>query len=393
MFWSLVGQGLNFAAMLLPVVLKSGDQLAFLMLPLSAAAILRELVSAAFHVRYLTVPTEERRIAVGVASFGLTSFSVLTVATAGGVAFFSSVVGLVIFSIAILTYSIGFYFVAVTILIAEKNIKDYGRGRLIFGIVNFGSTFAAIWAFDFVFGLVVANALTNFMLAVWMIAKSSVGLQDVFFRSWSYGVSAQGLRYLASSRSVVVSTLIANLGVQIQGLLTPLMGDYKELWAIVVRLSGGFGTLGQQILAPTFEMHATESVRNGSEEHSQSWARRAQAGGVVFGLIVATLLAIALVFLYPELIAEETWLVWVCAAYCWLLLSSSLTLKIPYILGHDRSMLIWTLLRLGLTIPLFLFHGSALLIVLVAVQAVVSIYLVFITLKTPMLKLNNAKPV
>ena len=65
MFWSLMGQGLNFAAMLLPVVLKSGDQLAFLMLPLSTAALLRVALSAAFHVRYLTVPTEERRIALG----------------------------------------------------------------------------------------------------------------------------------------------------------------------------------------------------------------------------------------------------------------------------------------------------------------------------------------
>lgn len=387
-----MGQGLNFAAMLLPVVLKSGDQLAFLMLPLSTAALLRVALSAAFHVRYLTVPTEERRIALGVASVGLTSFCALAIAAAGGVAYFNSGVGLVIFSIAILTYSIGFYFVAVTILIAEKNLRDYGRGRLIFGIVNFGSTLAAIWAFDFIFGLVVASAVTNLLLAVWMTAKSSVGPGEVLFRSWRCGASAEGLRYLVSSRSVIASTLIADLGFQIQGLLTPLMADYKELWAIVVRLSGGFGTLGQQILAPTFEMHATDSIRNGAREKAQSWARRAQAGGVAFGLIVAALLAIALVFLYPELVEGKTWLVWVCAAYCWLLLASSLTMKIPYILGQDRSMLIWSLLRLVLSIPLFLIHGSALLIVLVAIQGLISAYLVFITLKRPVLKLHNAEP-
>ncbi len=382
-FWSLAGQGLNFFAMLLPVLLKSGEQLAYLLLPLSAAAILRIVFTAAFHVRYLTIGAEDRIVARNLASFGLTAFFFLTLLCALAMASMNVDAALVIASVALLTYCIGFYFVAVTVLIFEKEKQVYGTGRLIFGVLNFGSTLAMICLFDYVFGLVLATALTNIVVAVWMLHKSSLGLQELFSINWRIVFSRRAGAYLIASKSVISSSLISDLGYQVQGLLTPLMGPHKELWAIVVRLSGGFGTLGQQILAPLFEMRISEVSREKRADKARKLSVAAQLVGAGFGLVVAIALALILVFLYPEMVTGNSWLVWICFAYCWLLLASSLTMKVPYLLGHDRHMLYWSILRLVLTIPLFVFSGSLLLIILVAVQALVSLYLIYITVQKP----------
>lgn len=103
-FWSLAGQGLNFLAMLLPVLLKSGEQLAYLLLPLSAAAVLRIVFTAAFHVRYLTIDAEDRIVARNLASFGLSAFCFLTLLFALATAFMNVDAALVIASVALLTY-------------------------------------------------------------------------------------------------------------------------------------------------------------------------------------------------------------------------------------------------------------------------------------------------
>ncbi|WP_426721619.1 hypothetical protein [Corynebacterium auriscanis] len=362
------------------MILKSAEQLAYLMVPLSVAALAYKVATAAFHVRYLTLPEQQRDVAIGVATIGLGVTVILMLG--GGFSLFviAPHLGLVIVSSGLITYALGTYFMAVTALISEEEAEAYGAGRLLFGVLNIASTFVSLVFIRDYYGLVLATAVTNFVTALWMAQRTSLGIRGLFGGFWRRGLSTDGARYAWQSRSVVSSTLVSDLGVQIQGLLTPLMGPHKEIWAIVVRISGGFGSLGQQIIAPNLELKTASAVRKGNSSEAVKWARLAQFGGFGFAAATVVVQTIVLLILYSESVSVNSPEVWLCALYSLGLLSSALTMKTPYILGNDREMFYWSIVRLVLTAPLITLHDTTLLGAMAVVQLVVSILLAIITL-------------
>lgn len=382
-----LGQGLNFLAMMMPVFGHQAGQIAVLLFPLSLAAISFRLGTVGFQVRYLTVSNGEKDMSIAVSFILLLATSILLVALAAGAHVVFPQAGDILFFASLLCFTHGIYYMGVTVLIEEKKDTAYGRGRFFYGVLNLISTSIVVFVFPFREGLILATMLVTLSAGCWMLTAADATVFGAV-RSSRARISRAIGPYIRDSRVVVGSLLVSEAGFQVQGLVTPLMGPLQELWAVVARLSGGFGTVGHQVLAPLFEMRVAEEMRNRRLKSAHRWAVTGQSLSLAFALIASIVQSLVVYFFLGRNGYSFNELV-LTAVYTFALLSNSACSKIPYLLKHDQWMMRWALLRLALTAPLFLLSGANLLLAITVLQLGVSALLILLTVLSPSASKND----
>lgn len=376
-----IGQGLNFIAMLLPVFLQRGDQLAYLLVPLSIAIVAHKVGFLCFHVKYLAVSRDEEAIATATSFLGLVATTAIVFACSAALLPWSSYWAVVGFSAGLLVFSHGLYFMAVTILIAENKLAEYGTGRLLYGVVNIILTSLVVCLLPSRGGLVLAALALTLLVGLWMLSKADNKILGFVASHYRRAVGAEGRAFARSCVPLVGSTFVAEMGFQINGFFTPLMGQLQELWAIVVRVTGGFATVGSQVLAPVFETKVSEALRASNLSDAHMWVKRSQMAGLVFAAATGLFQCGILYYFYGS---EFGWVILASGGiYAAAFLSSTVPGKMPFLMQRDKIIFVWSVIRVAFHIPLFALAEGRLLVALAAVQFLFAVWLIFITLMPP----------
>lgn len=379
---ALIGQGLNFLAMLLPIIGQETGQLAYLMLPLALATVLSRTSVLGFHSRYLTLADPVRRTATSVSLGALLSTTlvcagvagILTIAGAPGAA---AVAGWT----ALLVISNGIYLMAVAVATQEQRMDVYSTARLVYGVVNVLVTVVVVFVVPFQAGLIVAAIVNPLVGAVLIVARTRNRLVTVFVRDLPRLLDREHRGYLTVSSRATGATLLSECGFQIQGFLTPFLGQYQEIWAVVVRLTGGFGSLAQQVIAPSLEAKIAAAIREGDAAVTRRWCRVCAVGGLLLGAVCAAIQTGALVFSLPEDDALTPLVLAATAVFCVASLATNLSMKIPLMKGHDRGFLLWSVGRLVPLVVLLATSGAVLLGGIVVVQTLAAVVFLVIAVR------------
>lgn len=381
---ALVGQGLNFVAMLLPIVGQETGQLAYLMLPLALATVLSRTSILGFHSRYLTVPEDRRRAATSVSFGTLTGAAVLC----GLVAVILQLTvphdgsGAVAGWTAFLVITNGLYFMSVAVATQEQRMDVYSTARLWYGIVNIILTSVVVFIVPFQAGLIVVAGVNPLVGTILILSRTRNRIISEVRHDGRALFDNGHRRYLTGSLRATGATFLSECGFQIQGFLTPFLGQYQEAWAVVVRLTGGFGTLAQQVIAPSFEARIAAAIRVGDRTATARWCRICAAGGIVLGVACAVVQAGALVFSLHGDPSLTTMMLVLTSVYCVASLSTNLSVKIPLMKNHDRAFLAWSAGRLLLLVCLLATSGGVLLTGIVVVQTVAAAVFLVIALRS-----------
>ncbi|WP_155994151.1 hypothetical protein [Corynebacterium vitaeruminis] len=367
LLWTSGGQLLNFVAMFLPIVAGQARQLAFLTFPLAVSYLVSRTSSLAFHVEYLRIDDRFKNAAIKCAIVGLLFASGVLLAASGVFWFLPSLQQAtpILLSIATLTLSQGAYFVSTTVLLRNSLLQEFGISRVLYGCINVVSTFIAVFLFSAEWGLVLSTILTFLTSAA---IQSAFALRSGCLSRGSARTSnGEVLHYLRFSRSSVQATLFSDLSSQTQALLTPMMGEFQSLWAAAIRISGGMGTVGQQVLAPSFEVKISQLVRNHELESAVRLSRKVLILGVLFSAAAILFTFLLFSFSHRELMNHDRAFVLLIFVMNFASIAGSLTVKIPYLLHRSRPMSIWAATRLLLMIPLFWFSGESLITLLACI--------------------------
>ena len=382
---ALIGQGLNFLAMLLPIIGQQTAQLAYLMLPLALATVLARTSILGYHSRYLTVAESTRSTATAVSWSSL-----LTVAASCGIVALllqlpdsptAGTVSALAGWTALLVITNGTYLMAVAVVTQEQRMDVYSTARLVFGVVNVAATVVVVWVMPFHAGLIVVAALNPLVGCLLILLRTDNRLLPQWWASRRSMADASHRRYFTDARRATGATFISECGFQIQGFLTPFLGPYQEIWAVVVRLTGGFGSLAQQVIAPSLEARIAAAIRDGDSAITAKWSRICALGGVVLGAGCAVVQTGALVFALPQDDAFTPLVLAVTAVFCVASLSTNLSVKIPLMKGLDKVFLAWSVVRLIPLVALLATTDGVLLGGIVVVQTVAAAVFLVVTLR------------
>lgn len=377
-----IGQAFNFVAMLLPVVGKEASQLAYLMFPLALSAVLFKLGSFAFHVRYLTLSKDQRNIGTSVSVLGLIFTSLIAAIVGVCLSPFSMHWFLILAWSGALTISHGLYYMAVAVVIVEQRSELYGRIRVAYGTINLLLTVLVVFVFPFRAGLTLVAFLVTFLTGVLMLRFCENNLIVPTRSHFKRSISKVGVSYITESTRATGAILLADIGFQVQGFLTPLMGNLQEIWAVTMRLTGGFSTVGMQIIAPTFEMKVSDAIRTEDTRQAIKWSKYSILAGLTLSILVVPMQLGAILFATDTTsVAPELQMIMVMVSvYALGSLITSVGSKMPFLLGHETGMFLWAIMRISLSLPLLLTHDLGLLTGLALLQMVMALLQVRLSL-------------
>ncbi|MGO2841442.1 hypothetical protein ACTXKY_03040 [Corynebacterium variabile] len=364
-----VAQGLNFLAMLLPVLGRQTEQLTYLVVPLALASLFSRAATFAFPGRYLAIPDRLTRTATSAAFLGLlgcTGLFLVASACAAG-AGYGYWAGIFAWS-ALLAVTHGLYFTAVAVVSREQRMDVYSRARFVYGIINISGTALVVFAVPFREGLIVVAALITLSGAVLMLASAHNRVVPVFVAELPRLLDRRHRAYMRGSLRASGAQLLTDLAFQIQALATPFLGQYQDMWAVALRLTGGFSGLSQQVIAPGFEMRIAAAVRSGNHTTVRQWVLRGLFGGVAIAGFSAVVVVGAVLFSTGTDL--PWWTVFSIGVFSGGSLLTSLVIKVPYITGHDTRYLVWSVIRPGLLCASLLLPAGPLLIAIAATQII-----------------------
>lgn len=372
---ALFGQGLNFLAMLLPIVGGETGQLAYLMVPLALGTILSRSSILAFHARYLTLPESKISTATTASVAGLLATTAVTLATAVLIHFVtsnSSAAEATAWA-AYITLTNGVYFMAVAIVTREQKIGIYSTARMWYGVINITLTTIAVFIYPADPGLVIIAGMTTTFGAIYILIHTENNIASKAWRNKARILNSDHRSYIYNSRGATFGTLLGELGFQFQGLLTPLFGAYQEIWAAVVRMTGGFGSLAQQVIAPSYESRIASAIRDRDPAATRKMCRNALLSGIAISMASALALTVALAFSLRGNDSLTATSLSLSTIYCVAVLSVSLCLKIPLMKKRERLYMSLSALHLIALTTLLLTSGLELFIAVTVVQVALSI--------------------
>lgn len=379
---ALLGQVFNFLAMLLPIIGGETGQLAYLMLPLAIATVLARTSLLGFQSRYLTTPEDLKDTATSMSFVSLTGFTSICAAVAAILAFFTDDYCEIAAWTALLIFTNGLYLMAVAIATQERRMTLYSSARLIYGIINVTLTSAVVWLVPMTPGLIIVSAANPAIAAVIILAKSDNKVIPTLRREARSLTDPRHRAYLRSSLHASGAMFVSECGFQIQGFITPFLGQYQEVWAVVVRLTGGFGTLAQQVIAPGFEMRIAENIRNGNRESAKQWCLYTAFCGLGLGLVCALIQTSALALTQKNSQQLTALVLLITALYCMTTIATNISLKIPLMKGFDKLFLWWSIARLTLILIILSTTGLQLLTGIVVIQIISSLAFLALSLKS-----------
>lgn len=372
---ALFGQGLNFLAMLLPIVGGETGQLAYLMLPLALATVLSRTSILGFHSRYLTVPGERVRTATAVSAASLSVTTLLCVLAGAVVAPVRDVA----LWTGLLVVTNGLYLMSVAVATREQRMDVYSTARLAFGVTNIIITTLVVFIVPFEAGLIVAAAVNPLVGTVLILARTENRIVPSTVSDLPRMLDREHRFYLAGSGRATGGVLLAEVGFQFQGFITPFLGPYQEIWAVVVRLTGGFGTLVQQIIAPPCEAKLAGCIRADDREGTRVWFKKIILIGAGLGIGSAVVQTAAILLFLPDDDAVTIGSLIAVSVLCLFWLPAAMSGKIPLMKGLTRPYLAWSGTRLALLLPLLLLRGVYLFVAVIAVMSVTSVIIIWIS--------------
>lgn len=372
---ALFGQGLNFLAMLLPIVGGETGQLAYLMLPLALATVLSRTSILGFHSRYLTVPGERVRTATAVSAASLSVTTLLCLLVGAAVA---PVRDIALWT-GLLVITNGLYLMAVAVATREQRMDVYSTARLAFGVTNIIFTALVVFVIPFEAGLIVAAAVNPLVGTVLILTRTENRILPAMLSDLTRMLDRDHRFYLAGSGRPTGGVLLAEVGFQFQGFITPFLGPYQEIWAVVVRLTGGFGTLVQQIIAPPCEAKLAGCIRADDSEGTRVWFRKIILIGAGLGVGSAVVQTAAILLFLPDDDAVTIGSLIAVSVFCLFWMPSAMCGKIPLMKGLARPYLAWSLTRLALLLPLLLLRDDYLFVTVIAVMSVTSVIIIWIS--------------
>ena len=148
---------------------------------------------------------------------------------------------------------------------------------------------------------------------------------------------------------------------------------------MVVRLTGGFGTLVQQIIAPPCEAKLAGCIRADDSEGTRVWFRKIILIGAGLGVGSAVVQTAAILLFLPDDDAVTIGSLIAVSVFCLFWMPSAMCGKIPLMKGLARPYLAWSLTRLALLLPLLLLRDDYLFVTVIAVMSVTSVIIIWIS--------------
>jgi hypothetical protein len=337
----LAGQGLTFAAMLVPIVLRQSEQVYVLVFASAVTVLLTNAALLAYPflfpvvrgprmARVATVWSLVTLVAVSVAVLPLTLLEPGLGLPEGTFA-----------ASAVLTATLGLYDLALTRLVRVEDTTGIGLARLYYGCLVLALvTAASVWP--------VAGPLT-LTLASGLAYTVTAGLLALRRTHWAAPTrrlpraSRRRLRraYWARSARPAVASLAGGWTMFLPGLVLPGLGSAAEPWAIVCRICGGFATVLIILVAPPLEGRLSRAIRDRDRDTFVA-ARR-------HGLLVSTALTVlaivtGLLLAVYATDADGEWLVPIAVASVLLwgsVLVGTTINRLPNFLGRDSARLAW----------------------------------------------------
>jgi hypothetical protein len=370
--FGLVGQGLTFAAMLLPIVLREGHQIAVLVFTsaIASAAVSTSLMGYQFVFPVIHGP-RTASVATRLSLTTLTATSLLLlpltlvegrIGVPGGS--FASAAGLL--------FTMGLYVVTVTRLVRTADTAGIGLVRLLYGGALLTLTGAAsIWQVT-PLGLTLANTTAYLVPAVYVALRRRAPELS------SPHVSAAARRRIRRAvlrRSIrpTFSTLADGWAFFLPGIALPGLGIAQQPWAIVTRICGGFSTILLTIIAPPMEARVAKAVRDRDQQAYLRGRRVALSIGAALSVTaLGTGLALAL---YQSWDTAGHWFVPVAVAaglYFVVLLAVQPINRTPNFVGRHGARLVWDISRASLVTVAFLTTDG--IMRLMAIGVVLSVF-------------------
>ena len=363
---ALIGQALNFVAMVVPVVAKQPGMVAYMLFPVSLGMIVSRTMTLSYHSVYLRLPDD--RLSFSTAASGFMAMVGTVVLGIVGVALMwlhpawsARVLWAMLATVAITVYNM---YVAITI--REDRMDVYSRVRFLYGVVNIVATCVVVFLVPVREGLIYVAALNYVVGAVLLARATNQQVGATIKREWSSlvafpSVFASPLRsYIREHKEATTGTFFGDIGFQIQGMVTPVLGSYANAWAIVVRLYGGFLTLAQQVVSPSFEAPASKAIRNNDPNGYRVQLRIATVVAVVLGVGTALVQYAAIVWNDRAYLGADYLPLFVALSlYATTGMVSAMLSKYPVIVGKQRGYMVWSGARavLFMLVPL-VFHGG-----------------------------------
>ncbi|GAA4378991.1 hypothetical protein [Agromyces bauzanensis] len=358
----IVAQGLTFGSTLLPIVWGLNDALIFLVFVSGVVTIAASVTTLAISIRLPPMVEDRDARSLVLASLGLISVStVVGVATAGVLALAGNrQLAAMFLAAAVLLLGQASFMVSLAI---RTRALDYGgiqRRRLAYGVLVFILTLLACLArFD---GL-------GFVLLAAVAYLGAIACTTRRNRSRSDGgpISLGDLvRQARASIPLVLSGLLGTSAGQIGSLALPLLGQYQAAWAAVVRIAGGFQTVGAQIVGPKVDIDFARRLQSGSAASLTSALRRGVWLSSVIGGLSVLFSVVAVVWIDPEILdkspAEVGWMLMAVVGFAGFFAGTSVIGRLLGMFGSAMPRLFWDASRLvGAFAALSLLHGIPLL--------------------------------
>lgn len=377
-FSMLAAQGLNFVAMLVPVLLGRLDEVAFLVIVGAIGLISALTFSSAFPSVYPGIAQRSARIVSVVASTGV-------LLAAGALFVLVAVVGflagaewaLVLLLSAILMLAQGAYLITTTILVQQNDLPRFAVTRSVYAVANLLGTVAALAFFSVNYSLAV-SAIACFSLAS-IVAVFGRLRRGAFAVREAFPSMRQLFTYVRSNWAATSSGLFAGLAFQSSSLATGFLGSYAGLWASVVRVSGGFASTSQQVIAPLFEMQLSLAIREGRGHELRRLMVRSTALALglsllAFGAVVATLVIGGA--LAPAIVSDDERLLVLAVIFAYTIgaVLPSISSKFMVMGGRQKAYFVWVACKLALTVVAVLWlRGLEMLTALSVIELVAAL--------------------
>jgi hypothetical protein len=370
--FGLVGQALTFAAMVLPIAFREGEQIAVLVF---TSAIASALVSSALIGYQFVFPVIHGPRTATVA----TRLSITTLTTVSLLLLPLTVVEARIglprgsfAAAAALLFTMGLYIVTVTRLVRTADTEGIGLVRLLYGsallILTAG---ASLWPVT-PLGLTCANTVAYLAPTLYVaLSRRTAELHSPHVTH----ASRRRLRRAVLRRSIrpTFSTLADGWAFFLPGIALPGLGIAQQPWAIMTRICGGFSTILLTIIAPPMEARVAKAVRDRNEKAYLRGRRAALSIGCALSL-TALLVGLSLA-LYQNWDTAGQWLGSVALAaalYFLVLLAVQPINRTPNFVGRHGARLVWDICRASLvTLAFFTTDGITRLM---AIGVVLSVF-------------------
>jgi hypothetical protein len=284
---SIIGQVFSFIAMCLPMLLHRLDTLPLTVLTSAVSLTLYLTLSFSFGSTYPIAKTPRAAATVVFASHWLLAIAIVGLLVSA--AFLPTSLSLHSLCIAYLLSGQTVYSFAVADAIRRNDIHQINILRFIYGIANFGLTliFCVFWAGQE--AAVVASAIA-FVLAPLVLLPSM--RQRNFNALFPLPATAQLIRHNMHYLPAAIANLVSNLAFHAGSLALGHLGSFAAPWAITTRIAGGFATVGQQIVAPGYEMAFAQAIKDNNEAKLQQTQYKMLQLGIILG--IAAIVAIVM---------------------------------------------------------------------------------------------------